>query len=155
MTTTTTSSDLLAKFEYKTLDRIHGCPTLPTLLRLYRQLKWNALSIRTTLGGGRYGYLALVLTNRDYNNLPHTTPFRRPTDPGLFRPTVPRAASAPRLRGGRGGVIPAPPLSAAELATQKAAYEERVRLYNDPCDLCHGHQLSSHTVVSSPLLSNN
>ena len=134
------SSDLLAKFEYKTLDRIHGVPTLPTLLRLYRQLKRNAQCIRTTLGGGRYGYLALVLPNRDYNNLPHTTPFRRPTDPGLFRPVQPRAVSAPRLRGGRGGAAPTAPLSAAEIATQKAAHEERTCLYIE----CHDVETLLH-----------
>ena len=89
--------DILAKFPYKTLDAIHSTPTLPGLLRLYQQLKRNAQMIQTNLGGGRYGYLALVLPRQDYNNLNGSRPFTCPLDPGIFCPVPNCASSAPHL----------------------------------------------------------
>ena len=49
-------------FEYKSLDKIHGKPTIDKLIHLFRQLKRNAQRVPTTLGGGQLGYLALVVT---------------------------------------------------------------------------------------------
>ena len=64
--TMTTIDNIVSKFEYKTLNRIHGEPLLNTVLQLYNQLKRNAQRIPTTLGGGQYGYLALVVKPADY-----------------------------------------------------------------------------------------
>ena len=55
MTMPTSSTEILNKFEYKTLDTIHGEPSMDSLLRVYRQLKRNAQRVRTTLGGGDMG----------------------------------------------------------------------------------------------------
>ncbi len=83
-------------FQYPTLDKLHGESTLDTLLHLFRQLKINAQSVPTQLGGGQLGYLALILTPAEYAAIPNTTPFIRPTDPGVFQyvPSQPAAAAA-------------------------------------------------------------
>ena len=48
-------------FEDKTLTKVTGLPTIDTILEVFRQLKQNAQSVPTTLGGGQFGYLFLVL----------------------------------------------------------------------------------------------
>ena len=40
------------RFEYTSLDKIHGVPTIDSLLRMFRQLKRNVQCVSTTLGGG-------------------------------------------------------------------------------------------------------
>ena len=71
-------------FEYKSLDKIHGAPTIDSLLRIFRQLKRNIQCVSTTLGGGQLGYLALVLSDAAYTTIPNSAPFVRPLDPGAF-----------------------------------------------------------------------
>lgn len=90
--------NIIAKFEYKELDKIHGRPTLSSIVHMYNQLKCNTQSIITTLGGGRYGYLALTLTAVEYNRLPHSAPFLCPADPGVFRPIAPGVTCTSRPR---------------------------------------------------------
>jgi hypothetical protein len=107
-------------FQYPVLDKIHGQPTLDTILNLLRQLKINAQSVPTALGGGQLGYLALVLPTTSYEDIPNARNFRRPTDPGDFVITIP-----PATRAG-GGTI-----SAAVVTEQKAMHDEKVQLYNE------------------------
>ena len=119
-------------FETKALDRIHGKPSLPQIIKCFRQLKRNAQRVPTRLGGGKHGYLALLLPDAKYNALPGTIPFIRPLDPGVFRPsnitsTAPTGATT-RARSASAGSTSRPPNS-AELAEQKARYEERLRLF--------------------------
>ena len=85
------SSYRTTHFQYQTLDKIHGKPTLDTLLHLFKQLRINAQSVPTKLGGGQLGYLALVIKPEDYEKIPNTIPFVRPTDPEVFKfnPTSP------------------------------------------------------------------
>ena len=71
-------------FEYKSLDKVHGAPTIESLLRIFWQLKRNAQCVSTTLGGGQLGYLALVLSDAAYDAIPNSAPFVRPSDPGLL-----------------------------------------------------------------------
>ena len=71
-------------FEYKSLDKIHGVPTIDSLLRMFRQLKRNVQCVSTTLGGGQLGYLALVLSDAAYTAIPNSAPFVRPLDPGAL-----------------------------------------------------------------------
>ena len=99
-------------FEYKDLDKIHGKPDIDSLLRIFRQLKRNAQRVPTTLGGGQLGYLALVLSEVAFDNIPNSTPFVRPTLQGPFTPSNNR-------------------LSGAELSQEKAEHDEKVRLYNE------------------------
>ena len=77
-------------FQHATLDKIHGQPTLDTLLHLHRQLKINAQSVPTTLGGGQLEYLALVLPQGTYATVPNAAPFIRPVHPGAFIVQLPR-----------------------------------------------------------------
>ena len=116
-------------FEYKQLSKIYGKPTLETLIALHRQLKRNAQRVPTTLGGGQLGYLALTVTPEVYNSIPNAAIFTRPTDPGIFSLTP---NPVPTSRGTRAaGPAVAPPLSPADIALQKAQYDESKRLYNE------------------------
>ena len=89
-------TDYTLKFLYKDLTPIQGQPTLKSILQLYQQVKGNAQSIACKLGGGQLGYLGLVLTQEDYDAIPHTVPFVRPTDPGTFTITIPRTGTQTR-----------------------------------------------------------
>ena len=62
-------------FEYKTLTKIYGRPTIEKLLVLYREVKVNAQTVHNTLGGGQHGYLRLVLDPITYGTIPHSAPF--------------------------------------------------------------------------------
>ena len=75
------------------------------------------------LGGGQLGYLALVIDTPTYNGIPTSAPFVRPVDPGAFVP-VQNAGVATRAGA------PAP-LTAADIATQKIAHDERKKQYNE------------------------
>lgn len=75
-------------FEYKDLDKIHGQPTIDSIVRHLRQTKRNAQRVHTTLGGGQLGYLALVISTADYNTIPNSANFNRHTHPGVFSPTA-------------------------------------------------------------------
>ena len=68
-------------FEYPTLTRIHGAPTYDTLKTLKDQLKANATSVTSDLGGGNHGHLGLVLDTLEYNNV-SPVPYDRPLHPG-------------------------------------------------------------------------
>ena len=62
-------------FKYKTPTPIRGEPTNKVLKRLKLELQSNASSVETNLGGGNYGYLGLVLIDKEYTSIPHTQPF--------------------------------------------------------------------------------
>ena len=79
-------------FEYKTLTKIVGEPTIDTIAKLHKEVKRNAQKVPTTLGGGQNGYLGLVVPAQVYNVIPGTRPFYRPQDPGTFTPTPRRVA---------------------------------------------------------------
>ena len=127
-------------FEKKELDRIHGKPTLDSLVTMFRQLKRNAQSVPTTLGGGKHGYLALLLPTSEYDAIEGTTPFHPPIDPGIFTPvgTSTRATSPPRAirtraRSASASRTTTPstmtPPTPAEIAIQKSLYDERLRKF--------------------------
>ena len=68
-------------FQYKALTKIHGAPTYETLREMKDQLKANAASVNTNLGGGANGHLGIVLTPTEYRNISDTT-YTRPNHPG-------------------------------------------------------------------------
>ena len=78
-----TPVDYTTYFEFPTLDKIHGEPTFATLLRMKKQLKANAISITSDLGGGQFGHLGLVLTPPEYALL-SPVPYARPAHPGAL-----------------------------------------------------------------------
>ena len=71
-------------FEYPELTVINGEPDYITILNLCKELKANAQSVPSSIGGGHYGYLPLVIPNAEFQALPHTAPVIWPTDPAVF-----------------------------------------------------------------------
>lgn len=79
-------------FEFKELTTIQGRPTYETLKTLHNQLKANAKSVRSQLGGGTFRHLGLVLTPNQYAQISNI-PFVHPALPGpLVLPNNPTAA---------------------------------------------------------------
>ena len=116
-------------FEHKELTKIHGKPTLDAITLIYNQLKRNAQSVPTTLGGGQLGYLFLILAPTAYASIPGAVAAVRPVDPGPFTLT-PTPTPTPRATRNDPNPQP-PPLTPADIAVQKSAWEERKRIYNE------------------------
>ena len=74
------------------LTPIVGEPTYQTLKELKDQLKANAASIPTTLGGGNHGYLGLILSPAAYATISPTA-FVEPAYPGQH-PAIPAGTNA-------------------------------------------------------------
>ena len=74
------------------LTPLAGEPTYQTLKELKDQLKANAASIPTTLGGGHHGYLGLILSPAAYATISPTA-FAEPAYPGQH-PTIPAGTNA-------------------------------------------------------------
>ena len=71
-------------FEYPELTRIHGEPTTKALITLQRQVRANAMSVNTTLGGGSHGHLGLVCSATVYAAIPGTAAYTRAPNPGAL-----------------------------------------------------------------------
>ena len=82
MNSTGTVDYAASYFKYKTPTPIRGEPTNKSLKRLLSELRANASSVETDLGGGDHGYLGLVLSNVDYASIAGTMPFTAPVYPG-------------------------------------------------------------------------
>jgi hypothetical protein len=64
-------------FEHPDLSRIIGIPTYETLHTLNQELKSNAISVHSNLGGGQHGHLGLVISPNAYallSNMPYARP---------------------------------------------------------------------------------
>ena len=70
-------------FDYPELSKISGEPTLGSLMTLRNELKANAQSVTTTLGGGANGHLGLVLSAQAYEQIAPGTPYIRPVLPEM------------------------------------------------------------------------
>ena len=77
-------------FKFKTPTPIIGTPTHKTLKRLKQELRANASSVESDLGGGDHGYLGLVLDDPEYATI-SGTPFVAPTYPTAL--TIPATAT--------------------------------------------------------------
>ena len=86
-------------FQHLVLTKIHGQPVYDTLRLLADEVKANAASVPTTIGGGEYGHLGLVLSDVRYAALPHTVPWVNPVNPGDFLP--PAGATGPQIEAAR------------------------------------------------------
>lgn len=86
-------------FQHRTLVKIHGKPTYESLKILLNQIKANASSVPTTIGGGNHGHLGLVLSDLRYATLSNT-PFATPHNPGNFAPPQP-AGTGPQIDAAR------------------------------------------------------
>jgi hypothetical protein len=75
-------------FQHKVLTRVHGKPTYEAIQNLLTELKANASSVPSTLGGGKYGHLGLLISDIRYNALAHTIQWVIPGNPGAFVPPI-------------------------------------------------------------------
>ena len=75
-------------FKHPFLTAIHREPTYETLQNLKNEIKANPKTVQTTLGGGNYGYLGMILTPAQYRHIAPTNPFTRPPNPGVLVPNV-------------------------------------------------------------------
>ena len=73
-------------FEYPELARLPGEPETKDLITLQRQIRANALTVHTVLGGGHHGHLGLVCNAQTYARIPNTQPYARPAAPGPLVP---------------------------------------------------------------------
>ena len=71
-------------FQHPSLTPVRGEPTYESLTRMYREIKANANSVPTTLGGGNNGHLGLVVSQETYQRIAPNTPFVRPVNPGVL-----------------------------------------------------------------------
>lgn len=69
------------KMPYQSLTRIVGEPDYSSLYTLYKEVKANAASVHSDLGGGIHGHLGMVITPTSYTHL-SATPWVDPVHPG-------------------------------------------------------------------------
>ena len=98
-------------FEHPELTMIHGEPTTAGLLTLRNEVKANAMTVHTTLGGGANGHLGLVMDVLAYALIPGTRPYVRPVHPGAL--TIPNNATQ------------------YQIAQQRDAHAEATRLFRE------------------------
>jgi hypothetical protein len=82
-------------FQHKVLTKIHGEPTYESLQNVSTELKANASSVPSTLGGGQNGHLGLLLSAVRCNALAHAVPWITPVNPGVFVP--PNRGTGPQI----------------------------------------------------------
>ena len=70
-------------FEHPELTRIVGEPSTATLITLQAEIRDNAQSVQSDLGGGEHGHLGLVCTPEAYHSfVPNAPPYVQPSNPG-------------------------------------------------------------------------
>ena len=72
-----------ASFEYPVLTKIQGLPTYTTLKIIKDEMKANATSVSTDLGGGTNGHLGIMLRPIEYSNA-SLIPYNRQVHPGTL-----------------------------------------------------------------------
>ena len=77
-------------FERANINPIYGEPMYETVLKLWNEIKANARSVYSNLGGGTHGHLGLFLTAAQYADI-STTVFTRPAHLGPL--SIPLAAT--------------------------------------------------------------
>ena len=99
-------------FKYPAPTPINGEPPNKTLKRLKQELRANALSIETDLGGGNHGYLGLFISDLEYAKIiPTPARFEAPTWPGTL--------------------VINPTATAVEAVHAKEAHHEQARLFRE------------------------
>ena len=71
-------------FKYPIPTPIRGEPDAAALKKLKRELRANASSVESDLGGGDHGYLGLVLTDDEYKKIVPNHQFKAPSFPGAL-----------------------------------------------------------------------
>ena len=92
MSTTVSSSKPInyreVYFRHGNLTKIEGNPTYENIQQLYKEVKANAASVPSTLGGGNHGHLGLVQDNTTYARISPNAAYIRPTLPAALPPPV-------------------------------------------------------------------
>ena len=99
-------------FKYKTPNGINGEPTYKSLKRLKTELRANASSVDTDLGGGDHGYLGLVLSDAEYARI-------SPTPAAFVAPNFP------------GALVIDPAFTAMQAVQARETHNEAVALYRE------------------------
>ena len=86
-------------FPNKVLTPLRGQPTYESLKTLSKQLKANAASVPSTLGGGLYGHLGLIMSPQRYATLANAVPWVTPLPVPPF--VAPLGATAAQLEAAR------------------------------------------------------
>jgi hypothetical protein len=86
-------------FQHKVLTKIHGKPTYESVQNVLTELKANAGSVPTTLGGGQHGHLGLLLSDARYTALAYTLHWVSPGNPGPFLPPI--TGTGPQIEGAK------------------------------------------------------
>ena len=111
-------------FEFPELTRIHGQPTTADLITLKRQVRANASTVHTTLGGGHNGHLGLTCSPQVYNNVPNAAPYIRPNAPGALQ--VPAGATQFQIQQARDEHAEAPRVFKEVLAVERVLIQQIV-----------------------------
>ena len=69
-------------FDHPEVTKVHGEPTTLDILTLQNEIRANAISVHTTLGGGQYGHLGLACHDDEYLEIEDVTAYTRPVNPG-------------------------------------------------------------------------
>ena len=72
-------------FQYPELTKIQDEPETQSLIVIRNEVKANAMTVHTILGGGAYGHLGLVLTPAQYAQVPNSAPYEKPEHPGVYQ----------------------------------------------------------------------
>jgi len=89
--------DFSPLFQHKVLTRVYGVPDFDSIKTLEDELKANASSVQTELGGGQFGHLGLVVSPTQYANASQV-PYDRPAQPVLEIPQGTAQHEVARLR---------------------------------------------------------
>ena len=75
-------------FPHSSPTKIRGEPTYKSFKKLKNELRANASSVDSDLGGGDHGYLGLILSENEYQRICPQHPFEAPAFPGKL--VIPR-----------------------------------------------------------------
>jgi len=122
-------------FKYPVPTPINGEPTNKTLKRLKQELRANASSVETDLGGGNHGYLGLFLSDEEYAKI-------LPTPPRFEAPTWPDP------------LVIDPAATAVEAVHAKEMHHEQMRLFRE-CKMLRNFSYAMRKLHSNTSISNH
>ena len=90
--TTTTVEKTIESFIHKTIPKVYGRPTYEKIAEVHRLLTANAASIKSSLGGGAFGHLGIMLEGTAYFTQTGAV-FNAPVFPGELPAYPPHATT--------------------------------------------------------------
>jgi hypothetical protein len=112
MTSVPTPDELIAAFPNETIPKIEGRPDYESLDSIRKALRENAASVPSTLGGGAFGHVGLVVPDEYYAILAPNEPYEPPDNPGAF-PDFPAGSTA------------------AQISATERIHKEQMRIYRE------------------------